>query len=97
MTFADNKELNEILREQFPDGLILTRCAVGKLNFEVSFINEERRVAALNRPFHLQDKAIASSTLGSGAHIVCVGIMGIPRLDSNRLTEILSLAGMFWD
>ncbi|CEP12022.1 hypothetical protein [Parasitella parasitica] len=66
--------------------------------FEISFTNEERRVAALNCPFHLQNKAIVvSPTLDSSARIVYVGITGIPGLNSvsirNRLTEIHSPCG----
>ncbi|CEP14121.1 hypothetical protein [Parasitella parasitica] len=72
-SFADNKELNETLRKQIPDGLIPTMCVVRKFTkfFEISFINEERQVAALNRPFHLQCRAIVvSPTLDSGTRIV---------------------------
>ena len=100
MTFEGNKELNVILREQYPAGLILTMRAVGKTKkfFEISFLNEEGRVEALNRPFKIQDKEIVvSPTLGSGSRIVRVGITGIPGMDSaticKRLTEILSPCG----
>ncbi|GAN09875.1 hypothetical protein MAM1_0300d09408 [Mucor ambiguus] len=97
ITFADNKEINKILREQLPNGLILTMRAVGKINkfFEISFLNEEGRVAALNRPFIINDKEIVVSlTLGPGAQIARAGITGMPVLDivsnCNRLIEILS-------
>lgn len=99
MTFGQ-KDLNTILREQYPTGLILTMRAVGKSKkfFEISFLNEEERIAALNRQFTVHGKDIVvSPTLGTNANIIRVGITGIPGLDENsirvRLTEILSQCG----
>ncbi|KAI8639845.1 hypothetical protein BD408DRAFT_420622 [Parasitella parasitica] len=100
MTFDDNKELNEILRKQFPDGLILTMRAVGRVRkfFEISFLNEEGRVAALNRSFIIHGKTIVvNPTLAFGASVLQIRITDIPGLDSvsicNRLIEILNPCG----